>query len=667
MRRTGVESQRVLKSEETGGEVRHKTMSLSPQQAAELHDLVGQLCNDDLRRDAFERLVALLDGNREAQQVYVRYLDMHQSLRELAVGLDQRQALSDIQAVLSDLAKLDDCVITPHLVRESSAADHDDPQAPGTVGRNGQLGEKARESSHPPAPLPVPFGENHPLVDPSRSSQVLGFLASGTFAWSLFSLLLIVVVASLWLVKSSSSPSEAPLANKLVAVGSEEHAESSSKTTSAVASSTYVARVINASSDLEWGDLSTFGEFLLRVRVGDRIHLAAGLVELEFHSGARIILHGPAVFMPTGPAAGHLESGRLTGKVDNGNFRLTTPAAEVIDLGTEFGVLADDKMGSDVVVFDGRVQVVSRSDGAGAEKVLDMIEGMAARFHFDGTTEYGLQTDAAQFKRSIASRSTPARENEICLIDVLAGGDGLGVRLAGAIDPLTGRKDYGQGQPVAIGPRMSDGAFHSCSWQPLIDGVFIPTADGQQVQLDSLGRKVNLPSGHGRTWACIWSRSKQSVDKLKSSPDCDFWGARTLGGIVERLKQVHNGLIGIHANVGITFDLQAVRLLHRRSPIEFRGGVVNLEASAEFPPEEVIIEKRTADLRVLVDGKLRYSRLGFCREDGDVQFAVPLAPNDRFLTVISSDDGNYSWDQVMLIDPVIVLPEPPPRSVEARR
>ena len=61
--------------------------------------------------------------------------------------------------------------------------------------------------------------------------------------------------------------------------------------------------------------------------------------------------------MPTGPAGGTLESGRLTGKVDDGKFWLTTPTAKVIDLGTEFGVTVGPTSNTDVCVFDGEVQV----------------------------------------------------------------------------------------------------------------------------------------------------------------------------------------------------------------------------------------------------------------------------------------------------------------------
>jgi hypothetical protein len=429
--------------------------------------------------------------------------------------------------------------------------------------------------------------------------------------------------------------------------------------------STFVARIVKASSDCVWGKSAQPEEFLLRIRAGDLMHLVSGLVELEFQCGARIILNGPAMFTPTGPASGHLESGRLTGKVSKGNFRLVTPTAEVIDLGTEFGVVADAKHGCDVVVFDGRVQVVSRSDGTNTGKVLDMTEGMAARFRVDGTTEYGLPTDAATFKRDVGSRGEVNDDNEICLIDVLAGGDGLGKYLAGAIDPLSGQKDYGSAnREKTHRSRKTDGLYHPSDWHSMIDGLFIPTRNGKGVQVDSAGHQIDLPKGTGLTWASVWARSKESVLETEGELNNDFWGDQTLKVIAERLKQVDRGLIGIHASVGITFDLQAIRLVHRRSPIEFRGAVANIDNSHFFPDRPKPRHRRSASMHIIVDGKLRYERLSFGRADGDARFVVPLGSNDRFLTVISTDDGHIDSDHVVLIDPVIGLPRAPQKAVE---
>ena len=416
----------------------------------------------------------------------------------------------------------------------------------------------------------------------------------------------------------------------------------------------YVARIVKKSGDCTWGELSAPSEFLLRVRSGDRMHLASGLVELEFFSGARIILHGPAVFTPTGAAAGHLESGRLTGKVADGNFRLVTPSAEVIDLGTEFGVVADASVGTDVVVFDGRVQVVPRSDESGAGEVLDMTEGMAARFRCDGTTEYGLKTVPDDFSRNIPVISDAEKRDELCLIDVFAGGDGFGRRLAGAIDAATGQRDYGQ---LPIQFRWSDRTYHAVDWHSMIDGVFVPSSDGHDVQVDTSGNRVNLPANSGCMYGSLWARRRESIIEAGNGACIDFWGSRTLPGIIERLKHVGNGMIAMHSNSGITFDLRTMQMTHHRAPNALRAVVTNLENSRDFKPEEILGYQRTADFRVFVDGQPRFERLGFRRGDGDQEFVVSLTPENRFLTLVVTDDGSLEFDHVVIIDPVITFHE----------
>jgi hypothetical protein len=366
------------------------------------------------------------------------------------------------------------------------------------------------------------------------------------------------------------------------------------------------------------------------------------------------------MFTPTGPASGHLESGRLTGEVSKGNFRLVTPAAEVVDLGTAFGVVADAESGTDVVVFDGKVQVVSRWDRAGSAEAINMTEGMAARFRLDGTTEYGLKTDATQFARRISPSAADENANEVCLIDLIAGGNGLGGQLAGAIEPLTGQRDYGdEGRKSKHFGRWTDGVFHGSSWHPLIDGVFVPSPEGRGVQVDSLGGILDLPTNTGTTHGSIWARRKESVRESAGGPDNDFWGTRTLKGIVEKLKTVRTGLMGMHANVGITLDLRRLRMVHRRAPTEFRALVANIENSADWAQHErpvPEVQTRIADCRVFVDGSLRSSRLGFRREDGDLRISAPLFAADRFLTIVVTDgDGEMRFDHVVLIDPVIAL------------
>lgn len=411
----------------------------------------------------------------------------------------------------------------------------------------------------------------------------------------------------------------------------------------------FVAHILRVSPDFTWKHPTASPDFLLRIKPGDKLNLAKGLVQMEFASGARIILHGPAVFTPTSATTGHLESGRLTGEVTEGNFHLTTPAAEVIDLGTEFGVQVDSEKSTDVVVFNGKVQVVGTS---GTRESLDMTKGMAARIRSDGSKHLvGVATEADQFARSIPADSVGGDKNVLSVVDVFCGGDGFNTSLSGAADPLTGEKDHGNRVP---GNRRTNGKYHLVDWNSILDGVFMPTAEGVGTQINSQGLKIDLPKNNGLTWGPMWARRWESALQT-AGETTDFWGRKTDKNIRIRLEQSKFGMIGMHANVGFTLDLRDIRLLQGREVAEFRAVVTNLDNSAEEYVEDAKRLKRTADLRVFVDGELRFERLGFRREDGDAEMTVKLTPEDRFLTIVSSDAGDSSYDHVVLIDPVVTL------------
>ena len=109
--------------------------------------------------------------------------------------------------------------------------------------------------------------------------------------------------------------------------------------------------------------------------------------------------------------------------------------------------------------------------------------------------------------------------------------------------------------------------------------------------------------------------------------------------------------MGLHANVGITFDLNAVRKSRLREPGYFKAVVANLDSTLS---EDSSAVESIADMRIFVDGKLRYSRLQFSRSDGDAEIHVVLSKEDRFLTIVTS--GNASdpaFAHVVLIDPVL--------------
>ncbi|QDU90925.1 FecR protein [Pirellulimonas nuda] len=95
---------------------------------------------------------------------------------------------------------------------------------------------------------------------------------------------------------------------------------------------------------------------------GAKMNLASGLADVAFRSGAQLVIEGPAELELVSDMEVLLIAGRLSAKVppDAIGFAVRTEEARILDLGTEFGVVARHGGGCDVVVFDGEVIVAPR-------------------------------------------------------------------------------------------------------------------------------------------------------------------------------------------------------------------------------------------------------------------------------------------------------------------
>lgn len=124
--------------------------------------------------------------------------------------------------------------------------------------------------------------------------------------------------------------------------------------------------------------------------IGDRlssqtIQLQSGFVSLVFDDGVEVTLQGPAEYELLALAKTKLTSGLLTATVPPGaeGFTVDTPTAEVVDLGTSFGIDLREDGFSSVSVFDGEVEVAVPD---AAEKHL-LTEGESVRIGADRKIE----------------------------------------------------------------------------------------------------------------------------------------------------------------------------------------------------------------------------------------------------------------------------------------
>ncbi len=121
-----------------------------------------------------------------------------------------------------------------------------------------------------------------------------------------------------------------------------------------------VARLTGA-HDAVWTDGQIGTRLGAHLPAGHRMELTAGMAELTFTSGAVVVIEAPAVVQVDGPQQCRIEAGRLIGRVPAGavGFVVRSPHATIIDLGTEFAVVVDDGLATEVHVIEGSVEVAA--------------------------------------------------------------------------------------------------------------------------------------------------------------------------------------------------------------------------------------------------------------------------------------------------------------------
>jgi len=199
---------------------------------------------------------------------------------------------------------------------------------------------------------PPALPEGGTTVTPTDRSPILGFLGdvfrAGTDFLSrppVLTLLLTIglpgILLVLLLVHIGSQPvSELPVAGRFV--------------------QRMAVAQVTRTHECVWAEDGTLLDTGVSLVAGQQLRLNKGLVELIFADGAKVLLKGPATFDTSNAGAGYLHTGSLVANVPKGSegFTIQTPAAAVVDLGTEFGVRVEGETGTaKVEVFQGKVEL----------------------------------------------------------------------------------------------------------------------------------------------------------------------------------------------------------------------------------------------------------------------------------------------------------------------
>lgn len=138
------------------------------------------------------------------------------------------------------------------------------------------------------------------------------------------------------------------------------------------------ARVMNVSNIVWAAGAKQFDEWSF-VEPGDSLKFDRGLVNLFLENGAEVLIEGPADVDFVSIEKVFARKGKLAARVGPGaiGFTIETPHANVIDRGTAFGLSVDETSRTDVVVYEGMVDLDVLGDNAPPRRRLERGEALS--------------------------------------------------------------------------------------------------------------------------------------------------------------------------------------------------------------------------------------------------------------------------------------------------
>jgi len=366
------------------------------------------------------------------------------------------------------------------------------------------------------------------------------------------------------------------------------------------------------------------------------LKLAGGYAEFAFASGADVVVQAPAEITIQSNNSAVLRSGKLTAHVPPPAVGFTVRAGDstITDLGTEFGI-SQTAAGTEVDVFKGKISARTPTT-----RPTLLLANDAARI--DARGDLSLNRGGAIPQHFVRQLQTDA--GFLDMVDLVCGGDGTTGRRGAAIDARTGK----YGRLASFGTSQSAPGFHSVPLT-VIDGCFVPNPGLTQV--DSAGHYCAFPGANGQTFnnilagiKTIWPTGTQGKAPLSA----------VLGGV--DYSQPPHDFLFMHANSGLTFDLAAIAALHPANGLAALHCLVGNSARQDINgrPADAL-----ASVYVLVDGVVRFQRVGFSNMDAPFAVNVPLRQGDRFLTLVTVQGRpSIGLDWIIFADPRLSVAGP---------
>ena len=377
--------------------------------------------------------------------------------------------------------------------------------------------------------------------------------------------------------------------------------------------------------------------------------LEKGFVKIKYHNGVDILIEGPAEFQVLTEDRIGLKYGKVYSVVskEGTGFSVYTDNAKVVDLGTEFGVLADSNGDTSIHVIKGKTVLIAGNESDTVS--LEIKTGRAKQVFANNQAIAEIPCMDEMFAREINSSNDFVwrGQNYLSLADIVGGGDVFG----------SGKKDYGL--DIATGQMQyfietasmyeKTNKYIIAKNSKYIDGVFVPNGGAEKSVITSTGILFNdFSVTSGETWGGVFNgcfHISNNVRKHNFTIDGKEYGYRP-----------GQSVICMHSNKGITFDLDAIRNDINGLLLEdFSTEVVVSETSRLYVRGEY---SNKIDFYVIIDGMQRFNKTDIVPDAGQIKVNVPLQASDRFLTlVVTESDDTASFDWCFLKEPKLGLAE----------
>ncbi len=380
------------------------------------------------------------------------------------------------------------------------------------------------------------------------------------------------------------------------------------------------------------------------------MNLEQGFAEIVFTKGARVIVQAPCNFTLCSPSKMSVEEGIVIAKVPKQaiGFTIDTQNSSIKDFGTEFGVMVDSQARTEIHVFDGLIQLRSSGQGRSGRNQWELTRGRTAIVDNSGNLEIGSVQDRPRlFVHDLPDANQLGIPGQcLDMADIVGGGNGLGTgKLGYGLHPQTGVRVAEQS--VVFG-RTS--GYVETPYCEFIDGVFIPDGENEEsITISSTG--LQFPGCPDTSGICAHTiRDGIRFQHEQSTTHLGRIRGQTYG-------IPGHPAISMHANAGITFDLDKIRSIHSSSRIvRFRSLCGVSETVAEYSDGYWKSQRIKVGFWVFVDGQLRLSRELIAVPAQCAEIDIPLLDTDRFLTLITTEcnpDRSFAW--ALFAEPILEL------------